>query len=526
MNKAYDDASEVSILNHALKLLDKSIHDLYPEAKPLSGKGGLGECVEWYHFGYKPNSNPEPDFAKIRRDLKCTPLRETRDGLIAKERLVITMIDFVAEAKAKSIEESHFWQKAKMLLMFYLHDYGKEYLDYLFLIIRLWQIPATDLKIIKDDWNKIHQKLLTGKAHELSESDTLYLGACRKGNKDSKPRVQFLKDAPLANPRAYCLKQPYVNCIIADSLLVKGATSKNIRLSEKYIKKLQKLKNSFTKDTDAIVHSIEEYQREETFEELVVRKFSDYYGLTLREISEKSGCLLSFSAKDFTHQICRAILGIKGRKIEEFEKADILLKTVNLGNDLFSLKESMSFKAFKYEDLGREEVWEDSEWYETLQHRFFFVVFQKPVETGLAKEEIRKQSKLIRVFFWGMPNKDVDSCMKVWKDTRDKVRLDIYDNFTKMSDHPICHVRPHAQNNQDTYPSYGNPEVQIPKKCFWLRNKYILRIVQQHIKDLLPVVSDTFDITTVKPTIHPFEESRIADVSKVNYGQQEINFNE
>jgi len=509
MNRAYDDASEVSILNHALKLLDKSIHDLYPEAKPLPGKGGLGECIEWFHFGYKPNSNPEPDFAKIRTDLKCTPLKETSNGFMAKERLVITMIDFVAEAKANCIEESHFWQKAKMLLMFYLHESEKSYLDFVFLIIRLWQIPETDLKIIKDDWNIIHNKLISGKAHELSESDTLYLGACRKGNKDSKPRLQYIQGAPLANPRAYCLKQPYVNCIIADSLLMKEFASANIQLSETYLKKLQKLKLDLRKEkSDSIVHSISEYKKEETFEELVIRRFSVYYGKTLGEISKDTRSSLSFLAKDFTHQICRAILNIKGRKIEEFEKADILLKTINLGNDLNTLKESMSFKAFKYNDLGNEEEWEDSEWFETLQHRFFFVVFQKPVEKGLSKEEIRKHSKLIRVFFWGMPNKDVDSCMQVWEDTRNKIRLDIYDSFMKMTDHPICHIRPHAKDNNDTYPSYGNPEINIPKKCFWLRNKYILKVVQQHIPDLLSTTSDIYDLPILSTNIYEINSSR------------------
>jgi len=515
MNKAYDDASEVSILNHALKLLDKSLHDLYPEAQKLPGKGGLGECVEWYHFGQKPNSNPEPDFAKIATDLKCTPLKETKDGLMAKERLVITMIDFVAEAKANCIEESHFWKKAKMLLMFYLHENDKNYLDLIFLLIRLWKIPSTDLKIIKDDWNKIHYKLVNGKAHELSESDTLYLGACRKGNKDSKPREQYMKGAPLANARAYSLKQPYVNCIIADSLLIKESASSQIKISEKYLKKLQNLKTKIQKDSDSIVHDISEYLLDETFEDLVIRRFSKYYNQTLDEISKNTGIPLTFTSKDFTHQICRAILGIKGRRIEEFEKADILLKTVNLGNDLNSLKESMSFKAFKYTELGAEEDWEDSEWYETLQHRFFFVVFQKPVEKGLTKDEIRKKSKLIRVFFWGMPTKDVDSCSVVWKDTRDKVRKDIYDNFIGMAAHPICHIRPHALNNEDTYPSYGNPNVGIPKKCFWLRNKYILSIVQQNIKDLIPVITDIFGDEE-----YPIEENKyrqVADIQKNLY---------
>ena len=37
------------------------------------------------------------------------------------------------------------------------------------------------MKIIKDDYEKIVRKIQNGRAHELSEGDTMYLGACTKG---------------------------------------------------------------------------------------------------------------------------------------------------------------------------------------------------------------------------------------------------------------------------------------------------------------------------------------------------------
>ena len=45
-----------------------------------------------------------------------------------------------------------------------------------------WKFSEEDLKIIKHDWNLINGKILKGKAHELSEGDTFYLGACTKGS--------------------------------------------------------------------------------------------------------------------------------------------------------------------------------------------------------------------------------------------------------------------------------------------------------------------------------------------------------
>ena len=74
------------------------------------------------------------------------------------------MIDYEEEQK-KTFETSGFFAKnAHLLLMFYLFEEDKtEYIDYLFKIIRLWdisKIKKEDFKIIKDDWEKIIQKII------------------------------------------------------------------------------------------------------------------------------------------------------------------------------------------------------------------------------------------------------------------------------------------------------------------------------------------------------------------------------
>jgi DNA mismatch repair protein MutH len=53
-----------------------------------------------------------------------------------------------------------------------------------------WSFPSTDLEIIKKDWETITKKIADGKAHELSEGDTFYLGACTKGANASSVRKQ------------------------------------------------------------------------------------------------------------------------------------------------------------------------------------------------------------------------------------------------------------------------------------------------------------------------------------------------
>lgn len=466
----YDATSQSSIMAHALTILGKSLRELYPEAVAGGGKGNFGNSMEFYHFGYENNNNPEPDFNIIGYDLKCTPLDPKTEGYVAGERLVLTMIDFIEEAKVNHYTESHFWKKAKLLLIFYLRIKNEPYLDYIVQMIRWWNIPETDLKIIIDDWNIIHNKIKNGLAHELSESDTLYLGACTKSSDSSVTRKQFGTNI-LAKPRAYCLKKQYMYWLVVDSFLDKQNVhvSPTMKLSNNYMKKVIEDK----KKLGVVVNSINDYSKGETFEDFIERKFSEYYGLTLSDISNITGIQISSKSKDYAYQTCLSILGLKTRKIAEFEKAGIQLKSICLENSMDRLKESMSFPAINYVDLANEEDWEDSEWYNTLSRRFFFVVFQKSLDNN------REALRLKKVFFWGMPTSDVERCKIVWKDTRDKVRADIFDNFMGISSHPICHIRPHAKDSSDTTitPS-GRFE---GKKCFWLTNHYILKVVLSKI---------------------------------------------
>ena len=149
----YDKKSKDSILEHAQRMLGKTLWEMYGEARLLdTGKGSLGNAVEKYHFQYEPNSKSEPDFKEAGVELKCTPLKKASDGsMLSKERLVLNVIDYIEEA-TKTFDTSSFWKKnALLLLMFYLHEEGKLPYDLIFKIVRYWNFPETDLKIIRDE---------------------------------------------------------------------------------------------------------------------------------------------------------------------------------------------------------------------------------------------------------------------------------------------------------------------------------------------------------------------------------------
>lgn len=461
--REYDITSAQSIFDYGMKLLGHSLRELHPEAKMFNGKGGLGTSVEYYHYDYEPNSESRPDFPEAGVELKCTPLKLLEDGSMgSKERLVLNIINFIEEAK-KTFETSSFWNKNKfLLLMFYLHESGIDPVNMLFKLIRTWEFPEEDLKIIRDDWNKIHSMILEGKADELTEGLTFYLTACMKGRKAGENMRKQPFSERLAQQRAYSLKSGYINKIILTSYL-DANLRQQLNISPKRLNDLQKKYSS-----ENIVKSVKAYKRGETFEELIERRMKPYYGKTVAQIVKQLNVEINPSPKDFAYHVCRAILGVKSKKIQEFENAGVSLKTIALEANRDKIKESMSFPYIRFVDIVNQN-WEESEWYNLLASRFFFVVFRKSSNGNKLNMTLEK------VFFWNMPQSDLGVAEELWNDTKQKVIDGDYDNFITTKSHPICHVRPHGTKGQTVVTPQG---MRVQPKCFWLNNDYILEVVK------------------------------------------------
>ena len=168
------------------------------------------------------------------------------------------------------------------------------------------------------------------------------------------------------------------------------------------------------------------------------------------------------------YDVCLAILGVKSKKIAEFEKAEIAIKTIRLEAN-GKLKESMSFPNVNYKEIVNEADWEESALYRMFTQRFLFIVFRKAV----VKDD--KQVRLEKVMFWTMPYKDLKQGEVLWTNTREKVKADDYDHFIKASENPVCHIRPKAQNAADTTESAQGR--QVKKMCYWLNREYVLRLI-------------------------------------------------
>ena len=457
MNNKFDSNSAESIVSYAKNLKNKTLKQVCAieiETHGFKGKGNFGQILEKFYFGYEPNSKAEADFVEVGMELKSAPLKTLKNGeLRAKERLVLNIINYLQVHK-ESFETSSFWKKnAHLLLIFYLYDKDLNLLDYLIKLVDNWQYPIEDLKIIKQDWEFINHKIKDGKAHELSEGDTFYLGACTKGS----TALKSYRDQPFnkeqAKQRAYCLKQGYVNHIIANIAKEETGLYGKIIEQPKFLEKIN------------------------TIEEFVVSKFEPYYGKTPKEIENICNLKLNRKAKSYFANLTKAILGIElNKKIEEFEKADIQVKTIRLKENNIP-KEHISFPTFKYKELI-ETDWEDSDFKNILESKFFFVFYQFEGENLILR----------KVKFWNMPHSDILVAKNVWKETVEtvsngKIVKEVTDKgvrktcFPKKTENRISHVRPHATNAADTYELPVVDKLtgltEYTKHCFWLNASYV-----------------------------------------------------
>lgn len=467
MTLPYDPNLKSSIVEYAKKLKGHSLKNICDKEiinHGYSGKGNFGQLLEKFYFLYEPNSDAESDFPIAKIELKSSPLKILRSKEYrSKERLVLSIINY-PEIINQEFNNSSFWKKnSSMLLVFYLHQLDVDVLDYIIKIVDEWNFPVVDLEIIKNDWQTIKDKISAGKAHELSEGDTYYLGACTKGGKGGNLRKQPNSSIP-AKQRAFSLKQGYVNHIIAS------------------------LADSTNEVYGKLISNVEE-AKSLSIEDKVKEKFAKFIGKSDKELAALLSINISPQAKGYYAKISKEIINNifnvpAGRNvedyIEEFRKAEITLRTVRL--DINGMpEEDVSFPTFKYEELVKEK-WGESEFKSILEHKFLFVFFQT------------QEDKLVLsgVKFWNMPYEDLKKVKRVWKKTKEVVAsgnivADKYvnksgkeirkTNFPDKKFSDIAHVRPHAQNASDTY-ALPTPDIftnakEYTKHCFWLNNSYV-----------------------------------------------------
>lgn len=436
----YDITSPQSILDYAKKLSGKSLSqvaDLDGVLENLKHKGDLGAMVEKYFFNHTPPNDHNPDFAEAGVELKTTGVKKNSKGQYkAKERLVLSMINYMTLVDEDWNTNSLMNKCRLMLLLFYYYEQSLPVYERKFVFNPLlWEFPEADLKIIEKDWKAIQHKIKQGKAHELSEGDTFYLGACRKGSGGAKEPLRTQPFSELgAKARAFSLKPSYINTIIS------GHAEESVLLDD-----------------------VE--KQELGIEAATVEKFRAYIGMNVEDIAVRLNHFKKGkNDKGYYRSLTMRILGTDKRSVPELEKAGIELKTMRISNKGIP-KEDMSFPAFRYMDIVDEE-WEDSVFSSKLEQKFLFVVF---------KYDDDKTLRLHKVMYWNMPYEDREEARRVWEDTRQRIRDGQAQYLPKSSENRVAHVRPKAADGKDTIPTPQG--LMLSKKCFWLNKQYIAQQV-------------------------------------------------
>ncbi len=478
----YDKRDPISIEAYAKRLIGHTFMDVLDNWAATSAenakraaeygntkrKGGLGNLLEEVYFGYKANSCSEADFKEAGVELKLTPYEKTKKGALrAGERLVLSMINYTGPIEP-TLHESHVWKKCKLILLIYYWR-NRELKDNLYYQIQfasLFTPPAVDLAIIEEDYKVIAGKVMAGRAGELSEADTFYLGACTKGATAEKSLVaQWYPPHTLAKKRAFCYKTTYMTFVLNEYL------AKGVETYESLIKNPEVLKNR-------------------TFSDYIISTINQYVGKSDRELCKMFNYEYNKNKAQWADLAYR-MLGIRSNRAEEFQKANIVVKAIRLEEN-GKMRESMSFPVFRYKEIIEEE-WENSTLHDYFDEtRFLFVVYRRG-----ADGYVLKGAQL-----WNMPYEDLNQevrrgWQKVVDTIKDGVQLTIKttrngdvkveNNFPKKADNRIVHIRTHADK---TYYEFTNGQkigkgtrrdanplpdgTWMTNYCFWLNNDYII----------------------------------------------------
>jgi DNA mismatch repair protein MutH len=435
----YDRRSQESIYEHAKNLEGRTLRDVLKECNKehiarTNRKGSFGQMIEKGYFYIDNNSDVRPDFYEVGIELKTTPMKRLKNGTYAsKERLILSIINYMKLLHQK-FDGSFLKKNKKLLIIFYLFEEGHPHCDYRILRTRLWEFPEEDLRIIRDDWNKIAKMVEEGRADELSERHTMYLGAARKGSGHGKDMRKQPHSMDLAPQRAFSLKQTYVN----------------------------KMWNA-SSDAEYFIKNLDQWSDDLTFEDIVLRRFEPFEGMYCDDIERMLDVRLNPKAKSYHADLARRMMGINGKRIEEFENANVYMKTMRLQKSGMP-KEDMVFPHFDYLELVRTN-WEGSEIYRNLNRRFFFPIFR--IDGNRTYFE--------RAMFWSISKKDLEAVRTVWEETVQRVNAGRTD-LPKIRENKVAHVRPHARDSRDKISMPDGTEAV--KKAFWLSKKFVKEQIQ------------------------------------------------
>lgn len=495
MIKNYKDEPADAILEHGRNAIGSTFADLISEKdekvdllmeKAEKNKGFIGNLFQYAYYGIDINPDKNPDFEKAGIELKVAGYRKNKDGsLSADQRLVLSSIDFTEYAKGVELKESSLIKKCNRMLMFYfyLDESIKNRLDcsvdYMF-DYKIFEIPKEDLNKIRLDYRIITNKIQSGKACEISESDTDILSACRR---DGGEVTYYVGEKEyMALPRRFAFKNAYITYLL-NEYIEPGKTCD-----------APKKKRTKTRDINIA--------RGKCFEHYVESRLKKYIGKKAVKISKLKAVdykkFYILDGYDKYNTLACKMLGVDSNSAPYLKKTATTIKAIRISKTN-TIEQSVSFPAFKFKEIVEEKEWIESKTYDYLsERRFLFCIF---------KENQNGDYEFKGYKFYSLSVSELDDYFKpVWEKT--KKLLDegfelvpetvggktIYKNpLPGMKENGVCHIRPHS--NRSAYKLKDGTMVgewekdanEMPDgqwmttQSFWINNTYVKKILKDYI---------------------------------------------
>lgn len=417
--------SEEELLKYTSNIVGKTFKEIDSEhllenTTLTRQKGLLGHVVETGFYKYPLNNDSRADFEELDIELKVTGYIKNKNGTLrAKERLVLSKIDY-NKIVNETFENSHVLGKCKkMLIIWYEYDSKKEAKDFIITHYQLYDM-TNDEKIFKNDFEIIKGKVLNGKAHELSEGDTSYLGACTKARTSADRTTQPFSDI-LSKPRAYSLKNAYMTGILRENIETPITTTiTSFNTVEEYVK--SKLKPYFGKTQLQILEEITGKTYDEKIPKNISKMISD-------ELIGKDNEL--------------------PKKDKLFAKTSFIIKNLPIQKN-GKPRERMSFKTISLSEF--EEEWQDSYWKNYFEETKLIVICYQEVNGSRNGYRVLKDVKKIT-----FDDNDLDEFEKTYNQIKkaiDERNVKLLPTSSNGFKNQLLEIAPKGQKDDDAYNNF------------------------------------------------------------------------
>lgn len=509
----YDETSIQSIYRYARMLEGKVISDIVGDENPGNNKdkGMVGNALQEYYFRIPRNSSSGPDFGEAALELKCFGYWAEGGHERADQRLALTDINFMEFETEVTFEDSHLYQKChNMLWVAYLMKLNQARIDSEVKHVRLYEfdkVVESDMRQIKKDYDVITKKIREGRASELSEGDTEYLGAARTGNKESNEQKAPLGDKAL--PRRFVFKQSYMSYLVKEYIVPQREFGVKIsRKKENYYIKIP---------------------RGKTFEDWLEDIDRKYVGKTVKRIAKLKKIkdikgIIDFEKKNAFSELGYAMLGIKSNKDIYLKKTNTVVKAVRIKKNGITA-ESSPFPNFRIMDMVDQE-WSESDMFAYLsEQRFLLQIFVQKGEDyvyaghTMLKFTPEELERLVRPTWEDFKSEIIEGLKFklelnanhepiITNNIQGKaagqiglIKLHVRDiaydislqNISGTTKEAKEYINKHSVNGRflrkpENIPQYGdrlpNGDI-IPKQSFWLNKDYILQYLREREPGLL-----------------------------------------